>query len=156
MKTIFALLMILLSAVLSAAAYGQLVKCVSKDGKVEYTRNCAPGSTEQPMGAKSPASGPGAGAPASQAPKSLAERDADFKKRMIEKQEGEQKDAKKLAETQQRRESCENAQAYLKGLDSGVRITRTDPKTGERIFLDDAERATETARARARVAENCK
>jgi len=148
--------MMILSAVLSATAYGQLVKCVTKDGKVEYARNCAPGSTEQPMGAKSPASGPGAGAPASQAPKSLAERDADFKKRMIEKQEMEQKEAKKLAETQQRRESCEAAQTYLKSLDSGIRISRTDPKTGERIFLDDTERAAEVTRARARVAENCK
>lgn len=155
MKTIFALLMMILAAALSATAYGQLVKCVTKDGKVEYARNCAPGTTEQPMGAKTPASGPGA-ATQTQAPKSLAERDADFKKRMIEKQEGEQKDAKKAADAQQKREGCEYAQTYLKSLDTGIRIARTDPKTGERVFLDDTERAAEVARARARAAEACK
>ena len=46
MKTILALMMMLLSA----TAYGQLVKCVSKDGKVEYARDCQPGSTEHKTG----------------------------------------------------------------------------------------------------------
>ncbi len=151
MKTILVLLMM----VLSPAAYGQLMKCVSKDGKVVYANSCPPDTTEQKMSIKSSSGGPGQSAPAS-TPKSLAERDADFKKRAIEKQEAEQQDAKKLAESQQKREACGNAQNYLKTLESGTRITRADPKTGERIFIDDAERATETTRARARVAESCK
>jgi hypothetical protein len=111
------------------------------------------------MGSKSPASGPGSGAPApqaQQAPKSLSERDADFKKRMIEKQESEQKDAKKEAELQQKREACDTARAYLKGLEEGNRVARTDPKTGERVYLEDSERAAEVSRMRARVAESCK
>jgi hypothetical protein len=150
-KTILVLLMM----VLSTAAYGQLMKCVSKDGKVVYANSCPPDTTEQKMSIKSSSGGPGQSAPAS-TPKSLAERDADFKKRAIEKQETEQQDAKKLAEAQQKREACGNAQNYLKTLESGTRITRVDPKSGERIFIDDAERATETTRARARVAESCK
>lgn len=151
MKTILALLVM----VLSAAAHGQLVKCVSKDGKVVYTNSCPPDTTEHKMGVKSSTAGPGASASAP-TQKSLAERDADFKKRMIEKQEMEQKDAKKLAEAQQKRDACETAQAYLKHLDSGIRVARTDPKTGERIFLDDAERAAEATRARARIEQSCK
>lgn len=150
MKTILALLMM----VLSTATYGQLMKCVGKDGKVVYANSCPPDTTGERMSIKSSSGGPGASAPAP-TQKSLAERDADFKKRMIEKQETEQKDARKLAEAQQKREACENAQAYVKTLDSGIRIARTDPKTGERIFMEDAERATEITRARGRVAELC-
>jgi hypothetical protein len=148
-KTILALLMIMLSA----TAYGQLVKCTTKDGKVIYANSCPPDTTEQQI-RSAPASS-GAGAPPA-AQKSLAERDADFKKRMIEKQEMEQKEVKKLAEAQQKREACEGAQAYLKSLESGIRIQRTDPKTGERIYMEDEERASETVRARARVEQACK
>jgi hypothetical protein len=151
-KTILALLMM----VLSAAAHGQLMKCISKDGKVIYANSCPPDTTEHQIGAKSSPPVPAGSAPSPPAQKSLAERDAEFKKRMIEKQEMEQKEAKKLAEAQQKREACENAQAYLKSLESGTRIARADPKTAERIFMEDAERATETTRARARVAESCK
>ena len=151
MKTILALLMM----VLSVAAHGQLVKCIAKDGKVVYASTCPPDTKEQKLDIRSSPGGSGAAAPAP-AQKSLAERDADFKKRQIESQENEQKEAKKLAEAQQRRVVCENAQAYLKSLESGVRIQRADPKTGERIVMEDAERATETARARASVEANCK
>jgi hypothetical protein len=140
---------------LSAAAHGQLVKCVGKDGKVSYARDCPPGTTEQKTNIKSSPGGTAASpAPATQG--SIAERDAAFKKRQIEQQEAQQKEAKKSAEAEQKREACTNAQAYLKSLEEGLRLTRTDPKTGERVFLEDAEREAETGKARQRVAENCK
>lgn len=139
---------------LSATAYGQLVRCVSKDGKVEYARDCPPGTTEQKTGIKSsPGGGSAAGAPPAQ--KSTAERDADFKKRMIEQQEAQQKDAKKSAEAAQKKEACTNAQTYLKSLEEGLRLTRTDPKTGERSYLDDSEREAEMVKARARMSQTC-
>ena len=149
MKTILALLMI----ALPAGAYGQLVKCVSKDGKVEYARDCPAGTTESQTGIRSSTGTAAPSAPPAQ--KSLAERDAAFKKRMIEQQEAQQKDAKKEAEAGQKREACESAQAYMKSIESGQRLQRTDPKTGERVFLEDAERDAEAGRARARVAQNC-
>jgi hypothetical protein len=150
-KTILALLMM----ALSATAYGQLVKCVSKDGKVEYARECAAGSTESKTQIRS-STGGGAAPAAPPAQKSLAERDAEFKKRMIEQQEAQQKDSKKTAEAEQKREACNSAQTYLKSLESGLRMRRMDPKTGETAYMDDAERAAETAKARDRIAQNCK
>jgi hypothetical protein len=149
-KIIFAAIML----ALSAGAHAQLVKCVSKDGKVEYARDCPAGTTEQKTGIKSAGGGQAGGGSA--APKSLAERDAEFKKRQIEQQETQQKDAKKAAEAEQKRENCESAQLYLKSLEAGQRITRNDPKTGERVFIDDAERAAEITKARGRVDQNCK
>lgn len=150
MKTILALVMI----AFSAGAYGQLVKCVGKDGKVEYARDCPAGTTEQKTGIKSSPASSTSSAPPAQ--KSIAERDAEFKKRMIEQQEAQQKEAKKAAESKERSQDCEIAQAYLKGIESGQRLSRTDPKTGERVFLEDAERDAEVARARARITDNCK
>jgi hypothetical protein len=150
-----ALRIILAAAVLAApAAHAQLAKCVSKDGKVEYARDCPPGTTESRIRTGPSGSG-GAASPPPAAP-SIAERDAAFKKRQIEQQESAQQDAKKAAEEAQKREACQNAQVYLKSLEDGVRITRTDPKTGERVFLEDAERAKEVTSARQRVAQNCK
>ena len=138
----------------SAAAHGQLLKCVSKDGKVEYASQCPPGTTEQKTGIKSSGGGPTSSPPAQQ--KSLAERDAEFRKRQIEQQEAQQKAEKKATETDQKREACNSAQAYLKSLQSGIRISRTDPMTGERIYLEDADRASEIARAQRGADQNCK
>src|SRR5262245_7943996 len=99
-KTILALLML----ALSAGAQGQLLKCVSKGGKVEYAQSCPEGTTEQKTGIKSAPAAAASGGSAASAPKSYAERDADFKKRQIEQQEAQQKDAKKAAEVSAKRE----------------------------------------------------
>jgi len=75
-----------------------------------------------------------------------------YEHEMRKQQEAQQKDAKKAAELAQMREDCESAQAYLKSIESGQRLARTDPKTGERAFLEDSEREAEATRARARIA----
>ena len=153
MKTILALVLI----ALPLGASGQLLKCVSKNGKVEYAQTCPDGTTEQKLRSSTP---PGASSSPSSSPapaqKSLAERDADFKKRMIEQQEAQEKDSKKTTEMAQRREDCEIAQSYLKSIESGQRLSRTDPKTGERAYLEDSEREAEANRARSRMADACK
>ena len=155
-KIIFAVRVILAALVMAApaAVHAQLVKCVAKDGKVEYARDCPAGTTSQTI-RSGPTGGAGTASPAPAQP-SLAERDAAFKKRQIEQQEAAGKDAKKAAEEQQRREACQSSQAYVKSLEEGIRMTRTDPKTGERVFLEDAERAKELVSARQRVAQHCK
>lgn len=149
MKAIIAVIMMLASA----AAHGQVLKCVSNDGKVEYANQCPPGTIEQ----RTTIFSKGAGAAPSRAPqsKSLAEQDAAFKKRLTEKEEERQKEEKKVAETAQKRYACDSARAYLKALQDGQRITRTDPKTGERIYLEDAEYPKEVARAQLAVDQNC-
>ena len=153
MKTILTLVFL----ALPLSAYGQLLKCVSKGGKVEYAQSCPEGTTEQKLrSGLSPGSPPASSPSPAPAQKSLAERDADFKKRQIEQQEAAQKDARKATEMAQRREDCEVAQSYLKSIESGQRLQRTDPRTGERVFLEDAEREAEANRARSRMADACK
>ena len=52
-------------------------------------------------------------------------------------------------------ENCNRAQANLRSLQSGSRMTRTNEK-GEREVFDDAMRADETRRTREEIAANCK
>jgi hypothetical protein len=145
----------LIVLLLSGAAHGQMMKCTGKDGKVEYTVQCPPGTKQESTGIKST---PSATEPASSAApkKSLAEQDAEFRKRATEKQEAQAKDEKKAAQDAQRSRACEDARAYLKNLQAGNRVAKTDPKTGERVFLEDAGYATETAAAQRSVDANCK
>lgn len=136
------------------AAHAQLLKCVGKDGKVEYATQCPTGTKEQQTGIKSAPGGPAPGA-ASKQP-SYAEREAEFKKRQAERGEAQAKEQKEAAEGAQRQRACEDARNYLAGLESGARITRIDPKTGERVFLEDAARVQEITNARQSVQANCK
>ncbi|MDB5902904.1 MAG: hypothetical protein JWM26_1782 [Betaproteobacteria bacterium] len=156
--------------VMSAGAAAQINKCVDKSGKVVgYGYECQPGTTPQASGVKAaPPPAPAAGAAAAAsgaasgsaspaaAAKSTAERDADFRKRQMEKQELTGKDDKKAAAAAQNQRACDELRAYLKSLQSGNRITKTDPKTGERPFLADSDYSGETAKTQKTLDTNCK
>jgi hypothetical protein len=74
----------------------------------------------------------------------------------MEKQESQAKADKLAADQQARAQACDSARSYLKSLQSGMRVVRTDPNTGERIVLDDASRARETDAAQRAVSASCK
>lgn len=136
-------------------AHGQLLKCISPDGRVEYATDCPPGTKEQRTGIRSSGGGPTSSVPSTQQ-KSLSEREAASKKGATERQQAEKKEQQKQAEADQRRRACEDARSYLASLEGGARLTRTDPKTGERTFVDDDQRAKEAAYARSMIQENCR
>jgi len=144
---------LIMMLLMSVAAHAQLLKCIGKDGRVEYASQCPPGTKAQDTGIRSaPAAAPSGAAPQQ---KSVAERDAEFRKRQMEKQEAEAKEAKRTAEDTQRKRACEDARAYLKGLEARNRIVKTDPKTGERVFLEEADYASEIAAAQRSIQANC-
>jgi hypothetical protein len=139
------------------AAHAQLMKCVGSDGRVEYAAECPPGTKGQRTGISTTKEGPSSsGAPAAGQQKSLAEREAEFRKRQAAGAESRQKAEEKAAEDAQRRAACDQAQTYLRSLQDGHRISRIDPKTGERVFLEDPDRPAELARAQSAVSSNCK
>jgi hypothetical protein len=137
------------------AAHGQLLKCIGTDGRVEYASDCPPGTKEQQTGIRSTREGPSSSAPSAQQ-KSLTERDAASKKSAAERADAQKKDQQKQAEAEQRRRACADARSYLASLEGGARLTRTDPKTGERSFLEDDQREKEAAYARSMIRDNCK
>ncbi len=121
---------------------------------------------KQPHGAPAPvqiapadsAAGPAASAASAaasaSAPPTLAERNADFRKRAEEKAEKDQKAAEEARQKAARKENCVAARQYKAQLDSGQRIGVMSPN-GEQGFMGDAERAQRSAQA-ARVLNDCR
>jgi hypothetical protein len=75
------------------------------------------------------------------------------------KKEEQAVEAKRKAEQERvvrlKAENCERAKMAKKGMDSGVRLARTNAK-GEREIMDDAARATESQRIQSIVEADCK
>jgi hypothetical protein len=91
---------------------------------------------------------------AKKGPMTPAEQDQDFRKR---RQEAEKAQAKADAERQDkaaRNEGCERTREYLRTLESGQRIARTNP-SGERYYLDEAATAREVEKAREAMQKAC-
>jgi hypothetical protein len=93
-------------------------------------------------------------APASNAPKTVAEREMDFRKRQQERADGEKKAAEEQTKSATKTAECDRARGYMKSLDDGVRITRTDA-SGNREFLNDEQRAAEADRTRKIIQSAC-
>ena len=80
-------------------------------------------------------------------PKSVAEREADFKKRQAEVAAKAEKDQKLASDEKQREDRCRGMRQSLAALEAGQRVRRFNDK-GEPYFLDDAERARDVEKFR--------
>lgn len=151
-KTAIAILVLLVPF----AAHGQLLKCIGTDGRVEYATECPPGAKEVDTGIRATREGPSSSGAASPQQKSIAEQEAAFRRRQMESAEAQKKEAAKAAEMAQNRENCERARTYLRSLQEGQRISQIDPRTGERVYLEDTGRPAAIARAQSAVDSNCR
>lgn len=88
------------------------------------------------------------------AAKTIAERDIDYRKRQAEAAESAKKAEEAAAEARATREACSALRRNLAALDSGQRIVQIDEK-GERSYLDDAGRSTETDKIREQISQRC-
>jgi hypothetical protein len=117
-----------------------------------------PGAVPQSARAAAPADGdaekPASAPAAANAPKTYAERDAEFRKRQQERTDNERKAQEEQQKAAQKAVECERSRGYLRALEDGVRITRTDAG-GNREYLDDAQRAAEMDRMRKAIRELC-
>ena len=155
---------IALAAAAAGTAHAQAYRWVDKSGHVGYGDTPPPGVKATPLRAVAP---PAPSAPAASAqdtardkeakrgPLTPAEQELDFRRRMKEAQEAAAKADKARREAEEKKTNCETARQSLQTLESGQRIVRVDSK-GERYFLNDAQRAQDTARARETVNQWCK
>ena len=88
------------------------------------------------------------------APKTVAEREMEFRKRQQERADSDKKAADEEAKSAAKTAECARARGYLKSLEDGIRITKTDA-SGNREFLDDSARAAEMDRARKIIQSTC-
>ena len=100
--------------------------------------------------AEKPATAPAA----ANAPKTYAERDAEFRKRQQERTDNERTAQEEQQKSAQKAVECERSRGYLRALEDGMRITRTDA-AGNREYIDDAQRAAEMDRMRKAIRELC-
>ena len=146
------------SMLLAAAAGAQTYKWVDQDGKVRYGDVPPPGVNATrlkplPRGSAPEAAASETAAAAKKDAKPLTPEEA-FRKRQEDASKDRDKQAQAEQQAQQKRQNCAQAQEALRSLETGQRIQRTD-KQGERYYLEDAEIAKETARARQAVQQWC-
>ena len=130
------------------------MECVDAKGNKSIAQFCPPGTVKENQlmkgGTSTSGSASGTGS------KSLAERDAEFKKRSLERREAESKAEKEKSENKDAERNCDSARAQVKQLQDGMRISRIDPNTGERSFLEDKDRPAEIERAQKAADAWCK
>jgi len=115
----------------------------SPDAAAQSSSNLAP---TQPAPSRTASTAP--------RPPTMAEREQDLRKRMKERGEAEKKLADAEANAARKAEDCERARGYMKTLDEGMRLVRTNPD-GSQELLDDGQRAAEAQRARDIIQSRC-
>lgn len=151
MKRLFAAFAACALGLAFGVAQAQQYKWVDQNGKVQYGDVPPPGVKTQRL--KPPPGGAAPAAAAKKGEKPLSP-EAAYRKRQEDAQKEREKGAQAEQEAAAKRENCARAQESLRTLESGQRIARTDAK-GERYYLEDAQIAQETARARQIAKESC-
>ena len=146
-------LAVLMASVLGAsAAFAQILECTDARGAREYAQVCPPGTVKQRQLQR----GDDAPPPPSADTKSPAQLDAEFRKRLSEREAAEAKAAEERTQKETAERNCTQARVQLKALVEGQRMQRIDPVTGERIFLGDDERAADAAQQQKLIDQWCK
>jgi hypothetical protein len=109
-----------------------------------------PAADAASAGASAPAVSPGPAVTA--APRVDPELEARRKKAELEQAAQKKQAEERIAAA--RAENCQRAQAHMRTIDSGVRMSRTNEK-GEREVFDDRMRTEEAERTRGIIAANC-
>lgn len=146
---------VLLGAV---SAQAQVYKCVDPAGKTVYIQTpCPTGFKSSTLGRRaleSPAAAADDKAAAKSGPKSLAEQEQAFRKRLEAQQKAQKKEEDALAKSKEKEDNCRRSRAQLTQFEAGGRITQYDDK-GERYYLDDDQINQEKNKARAQVDQWC-
>ena len=157
------ILLLLALAVAAGAAQAQ-IKCWNEDGRrvcgdvpppgAKVTSLKAPSASDAPPPAAKDAAKDGAKA-AKKGPLTPAEQEQEYRKRDAEAQKASAKAAEEQRNAEAKRANCAQARQALVELESGQRISRISPTTGERYFLEESQIAAEAARARQAIQTAC-
>jgi hypothetical protein len=138
-------LLVFMALVLVAfSATGQIYKWYDEHGRARYGEKPPPGVNARLL---APPSGGGGAAKASP---SIAEQEADFKRRQIEKREAEERHAQAA---RIRAKQCESLRAEL-SYSENLRLFRYE--NGEKVYFSDAERKAHADKVRALIARHCR
>jgi len=139
----------------AAVASAQQFRWVDKDGRVQYGDVPPPGVQAKRLRPPPAGSAPAPAAAAKKDGEKALSPDAAFRKRQQEREAEEKKAAQEASDAETRRINCIAAQAEVRSIEGGHRISTTD-KSGERVYLNDEQRGRELARAQKAVSDWCK
>lgn len=145
-------ILVLILACAWAAAAAQVYTWRDASGKVHFSDTPPPGVDARRMRAGATTEG---ASTSGNSGRSLAEQDAEFRKRRAEAEKARAKSEQERKDSEENRRNCEDARNQLRALESGQRMSRVDA-SGERIPLDDEMRAQEIERAKKAVESWCK
>jgi hypothetical protein len=141
----------------AGSALAQQFKWVDKDGRTQYGDNPPPGVNatriKGPSGAPAPSAPAASGKDVGKDGKPLSP-EAAFRKRQQEREEADKKDAEKRAQTEVKQKNCDSARQALAQLESGQRIGQINAQ-GERVYMEDDQRAKATQNAQKAVSDWC-
>ena len=159
-----------LAALLLALALPASAQWAWKDqnGRLVYSDQAPPASVKPAQIVRQPGASTTASAPAAvpgQAgdakadasrggPKSVAEQEAEFRKRQKERTDAEAKSQRDEQLLAMKAAECERQRGYLRSLEDGNRIFQTTT-SGEREVIDDSKRDAEVRRVRESLIKNC-
>ncbi len=151
MKRISVIVVAAFAAFHCAGALAQIFECLDANGNREFAQKCSPGTVKQREVSKG---GTGTLDGNAEPQTSYKAEEQAFRRRQMDREASEANDAKAAVSAARK---CASARSHLTSLENARRVTSgTDPKTGERRYLNDAERDAETQKARDAVSANCK
>lgn len=148
---------LILALLTSATSFAGLNKWVDENGKVHYSDQPPPSGVqaETLRPAPAPATDNASGSTVPAAPKTIAEREAEFRKAQQAKKEAADKAAKEQAIAETDKANCTAAQQNLRTLQADMRLTELNEK-GERSYLSDEQRQQRIAKAQQDISTFCK
>lgn len=153
MRRLAALIAILLAGTAGAT---DIYIWKDREGRTNYADNPPHGDTPiRTIGSRGGVQPPAEAAKPDKAAPTAADQELEFRKRRGEAADKQAAADKSAAEAAEKRRNCERARNQLAALESGQRVARYNA-SGEREFLDDAQRTEEIAATRKAVDSWCK
>ncbi len=149
MKPYFAIVIL---SLVSLHVHAGVHKWVDADGNVHYSD--APPAEVTTQTVRNIAGKDQTETPASNSPKSVAEREAEMKKAKQAKEEAAQRKAQQDAEAETKKSNCATARQNVRTLEDNQYVT-TYSESGERVVMNDATRAQQLETARKAISAYC-
>ena len=141
---------------IASSAGAQIYECTSAAGVKEYAQFCPAGTVQRRQITKAGDSGNDGGAAPGSTQKSIAVQDAEYRQRLLERQEAEKQAATEQGRAEEFDRNCIEARTQLKAVQDGQRLQRFDPATGERLVYTEEDRVEVAESQRKAIAQWCK
>ena len=142
-------------ALSAGSASAEICRFKDANGRTQYSDNPPPGAKCESTIKAAPAAPAAGGDAAAAGPKSYQEREMEFRKRRLDKQDAEKKAQQDKDQQAAKKAICESARSRVMGLQRGGRVAKYDA-AGQLMFLDDTEIARDLADAQRAADQACK